>query len=67
MREALVAAGIICTTVVVPVLAVVLIVWFVLTLVRGTLWPWRFWAAGVGVTLFLHVLGRSLIHLADKD
>jgi hypothetical protein len=66
MRKPLLAAGIICSTIVVPVLAIVLCVWFVSSLLQGRLWPWWFWAAGIAVILLLHILATGLIRLAEK-
>jgi DNA-binding NarL/FixJ family response regulator len=66
VRTPLVATGIICSTIVVPVLAIVLCVWFVSSLLQGHLGPWWSWAAGIAMILLLHVLARGLIRLAEK-
>ncbi len=67
MRKVLAAVGLLVTTIVVPVLAIVLAVWFVTCLVRGRVWPWWFWAAGIVLILLLQMLGKVVTRYAVKD
>ena len=67
VRKVLVAIGLLCSTVVVPVLSIVLAVWFVTCLVRQRVWPWWFWAAGIAFLVLLHILGKTFTSLAEKE
>ncbi|HEV3279061.1 MAG TPA: hypothetical protein VG860_19875 [Terriglobia bacterium] len=67
MRKVLAAIGLIFTTVVVPVLAIVLAVWFVTGIVRGRVWPWWFWAGGIVFIIVLQVLAKMVTRFAVKD
>jgi MFS family permease len=67
VRKALAAIGLIFTTIVVPVLAIVLAVWFITCVVRGRLWPWWFWAAGIVFIILLQVLAKVVTRYAVKD
>lgn len=67
MRKALTAIGLLFSTVIVPVLAIALAVWFITLMVRNELLPWYFWAACIGVIVVLQVLARILTRFAtDK-
>jgi len=66
MKNAMLAVGVLMSTLVVPVLAIVLIVWFVTSLVRHTPLPWEFWAgAAVGLVL-LQVLASGITRWAEN-
>jgi MFS family permease len=67
VRKVLAAIGLIFTTIVVPVLAIVLAVWFITCVVRGNLWPWWFWAAGIVFIILLQVLAKLVTRYAIKD
>ena len=67
MRKVLVAVGLACTTIVVPVLSIVLLVWFITCLVRHRVWPWWFWAAGIAFIIFLQILGKAATRLAENE
>lgn len=67
MRKTLTAIGLVFSTVIVPVLAIVLAVWFITGMVRNELWPWWFWASCIGLIILLQVLARVLTRYAvDK-
>ena len=67
MRKALAAIGLLFTTIVVPVLAIVLAVWFITCVARGRLWPWWFWAAGIAFIIMLQVLAKLVTRYAVRD
>jgi MFS family permease len=67
VRKALVAIGLLFTTIVVPVLAIVLAVWFITCVVRGRLWPWWFWAGGIVVIILLQLLAKVVTRYAVRD
>jgi len=66
MRTALVAAGIVISTLLVPVLAITLIAWFVVSLVLHHPWPWQFWVGGVALILLLQILAIGMTRLAER-
>jgi hypothetical protein len=67
LRNVLVAIGLICSTIVVPVLSIVLAVWFITCLVRQRVWPWWFWAAGIAFLILLQVLAKAITRLAENE
>ena len=66
MRQAAVAAGILISTLLVPALAIALVVWFIVSLVRNSLAPWQFWVGGVVVIVLLQILASLMTHLAER-
>jgi len=67
VRKTLTAIGLLFSTVIVPVLAIVLAVWFITGMVRNELWPWWFWASCIGFIILLQVLARILTRQATED
>lgn len=67
VRKTLTAIGLLFSTVIVPVLAIVLAVWFITGMVRNQLWPWWFWAASIAFIILLQVLARILTRQATED
>jgi hypothetical protein len=67
VRKILVAIGLLCSTVVVPVLSIVLAVWFITCLMRHRIWPWWFWAACIALLVILQILGKAATRLAEKE
>lgn len=66
MRTALLAAGIVISTLLVPALAIALIAWFGVSLARHHSWPWQFWASGVAAILLLQLLASGMTRLAKR-
>lgn len=67
VRKLLTAIGLLFSTVIVPVLAIVLAVWFITGMVRNELWPWWFWASCIAFIIFLQVVARLLTRRAVQD
>jgi hypothetical protein len=67
VRKVLAAIGLLLTTIIVPVLAIVLAVWFIACIVRGSMWPWWFWVASVVFIILLQVLAKLVTRYAVKD
>ena len=67
VRKILVTVGLLCSTIIVPVLSIVLAVWFITCLVRQRMWPWWFWAACIAFLVLLQLLAKAATRLAEKE